>query len=134
MISPTTRIHISKEHRSIYEQLAKRGNDNPENHPFPTMKDLFMTAAVIGMKEGKHKKVSGPEAIFSASVFDDKNDIPILASIAFAHNNDFSTLFNENEIIKIAEEYANGGILILRRELIEKSGRVMNNLMNYLLL
>ena len=133
MISPSIRVHISKEYRTIYEQLAKRGNDDPENFPFPTMKDVFMMAATIGVKKNKFKKLVQPDSIFPCSVLDQKNDIPVLAAMAFAHTSTFEVLFDDSQMIKIAEGYANGGILEMQRELIGRSGKNIDNVLNFIL-
>ena len=133
MISPTVRIHISKEHHQIYDDLVSKSRENPDDFPFATMKDLFMMAAAVGMKEGKYKEVKQAVNIFSGSVFDTKNDVPVMAAIAFGHQQDFNILFDEAKLVKTVEGYANGGIGVLQRELVGKSGRVFMNLVDMLL-
>ena len=134
MISTNVRIHIAEDHHPIYQQLVKRGNDDPDNYPFATMKDLFMMAATVGLKNGKYKPKKATKDIFAGSVFDQKNDIPVLAAIAYAHKKDFEVLFNEQEMIQIVEGYACGGINILSKELLRPNRKAIFNLINYVLI
>jgi len=79
-----------------------------------TMKQVFMYALGIGFRNQKRtplKKRTGviPLATFSSA------DLSIIKAVAIADKKSLDVLFGDNlqEMFKIAEEYANGGIDLL---------------------
>lgn len=101
--------------------------------PFSTMKDVFMWAACIGFQLGMRKEIVGKRRmIFRWAQFSQQTDIPILKAIAIADRGDVSVLLNPNEMMKIAEEYANAGIRELRSIVLEGNDLPLWNLVNML--
>lgn len=133
MISQNLKIYIDQEQHELYDRLTQRGGENPDDHPFQTMKDLFMVSACLGAKYNRFKDLKKPKDIFSSSVFDPKIDIPVLVSIAYGYESKFEILLDENEMISIVQGYACGGFEILKEKLIQSPGRLLDNLINTVL-
>ena len=128
-------IYIEKRHNDlIYDKLVKRGNDNIESFPFETKKDLFIIAACIGAKNNKFKKLSDKSHNpFSGETFNSKLDVPILFALAFKKEKDVDVLLDPKKVIEIAQGWANGGIEILKDELLGTPGRPLFNFISLLL-
>lgn len=128
-------IYIDKRHNDlIYDKLVKRGTDHIEDYPFETKKDLFITAACVGAKNNKFRKLSNKSHNpFSGENFNPKIDIPILFSLAYKKENDVEVLLDPKKVIEIAQGWANGGIEILKEELLGNPGRPLFNFVNFIL-
>ena len=46
------RVAIDKDVHQLYKDLSERSSQNPETAPFLLMKDVFMWAVALGIKEG----------------------------------------------------------------------------------
>ena len=57
-------------------------------------------------------------------------DGPSLQAIVVADSGDVEILMYKDKILRIAEEYANDGILILKTEHLDQPGRLMRNLID----
>jgi dnd system-associated protein 4 len=118
-------VTIEEAAHEIYKQLTE-GN-NMLNAPFHTMKDVFMWAVCIGVRQGQRKPLSGKKlTIFRWAQFDAQIDISILKAIAIAEHGDVDILLRRNDILTIAEEYANVGIYDLRDSLLESGQPLWN--------
>lgn len=103
------RVSIDGTFHDLYKELSD-GN-GPEKAPFRTMKDVFMLAACLGFRRGERKPLSGrKQQIFHWAQFSEQVDAPILKAIAISTTNDILVLAHYDQIVQIAEEYANGGI------------------------
>ena len=123
------RVAIDKDVHQLYKDLSERSTQNPETSPFLTMKDVFMWAVALGVKEGKHRPISGSrEQIFRWEQFSPEMDIPALKAIALAETGDVEVLLQEDQILRIAEEYANAGIYVIKREIVDHPGEALWNL------
>lgn len=127
------RVYIDKDKHELYEQLVKRGSDNPDNHPFQTMKDLFMVAACLGARNNSFEEIKSSKDIFNSDVFDEKTDVPILASLAFQKEKSLSVLNDEKKILEIAQGYANRGIDDVYNAILNNPGRPLFNYIEWLL-
>lgn len=127
------RISIEKDKHEIYEKLTKRGNENPDDFPFQTMKHLFMVAACLGAKRGAYKEFTSGRDIFGTDVFDEKTDLPVIAALAYKRKKDLSVLSDDKAMLEITEAYANGGIVYIQQEIIGNPGRPLDNLISLLL-
>lgn len=106
-------VGIDESVHEIYRKLTD-GND-PINTPFRTMKDVFLLAACFGYKNNTRRKIENKKIIiFRWAQFGIQIDIPIIKAIALASKGDLSVLLNQEEILEIIEEYANGGIVMLQ--------------------
>ncbi|KAA0245641.1 MAG: hypothetical protein DYG83_00950 [Candidatus Brocadia sp. AMX2] len=127
------KVYIDKDKHELYEQLVKRGSDNPDSYPFQTMKDLFMVAACLGARNNSFEEIKSSKDIFNSDVFDEKTDVPVLAALAFQREKILSILNDERKILEIAQGYANGGINLVKEQIINNPGKPLNNLVALLL-
>ena len=103
------RVSIDGGFHELYKELSE--SNDPEKAPFRTMKDIFMLAACLGYRRGQRKPLSGrKQQIFHWAQFADQVDVPILKAIAIATTHDILVLGDPEQIVLIAEEYANAGI------------------------
>lgn len=106
---------------------------DPINFPFSTMKDVFIWSACLGFRSGRRKPITGKrKMIFRWAQLSPQTDIPLLKAIAIADSGDVQVLLNQNEIVNIAEEYANAGIYELRDSVLEGRDLPLWNLIELL--
>ena len=122
-------VHIDPKHHDLYSQLT-----TGDEAPFKTMKDLFMLAASVGYARGRRVPLSGQREIFRWPTFTSQEDVPVLRAIAIAETRDTVVLVDQNQLLTIAEEYANSGIEEVRREVFGKPGTALENLVHFLVL
>ena len=112
-------IYRSEKYRTLVQKYAhpqKKGSGHTPSI-FSTIKDLMYFAALLGFENNKRIPLSNDhqkEDIGKTEWNNDKNLVLIFA-IAFAETNDIDILKieREEEMIKIFEEYANGGFAII---------------------
>lgn len=120
-------VAIDEGVHAIYKQLTE-GNDIV-NAPFRTMKDVFMWAAILGYRNGERRSITGKKVtIFRWAQFSSQTDVPLLKALAIADNSNVDVLVNQDEILIIAEEYANAGIHELRASVLDEYGQPLWNL------
>jgi len=127
------RVYIDKDKHETYEKLVKRGSENPDHFPFQTMKDLFMLSACLGYKYDAYEEIGSSKDIFSSDVFDEKVDIPMIISLAFAKEKTLMNLLNGRKVLDVAQGYANGGIGYVVEEIINNPGKPLNNLVEMII-
>ncbi len=133
---PRDRIRIDKIHHPIYIALTKpRGNENRQDlPPFESMKNIFMLATFIGYNEEKRIPLGkDKEMIFAWARFSPEEDVPLLRALALAESEDVEVLTDQDRILTIAEEYANGGIAEIRKQVEDMPGDRITNLVDLLL-
>lgn len=127
------RVYIDEGVIDVYRQLKKEANNEVEQAPFDTYKDLFMFAACVGFQNGRRTKPrkgnNGGEV--PSKVFTE-DDLAILKAIAIAETGDVEVLNRFGEVLAIAEEYANAGIYEVKSSLLDERGRPLWNLVNLL--
>lgn len=122
-------IVIDESVHEIYKQLTE-GSD-PVTAPFRTMKDVFMFAASLGYRRGERRALTGKRVtIFRWAQFSPQTDIPVLKAFAIASKGDVNVLQSQDEIMAIAEEYANAGIHDLRARVLDEHGQPLWNLVS----
>ncbi|MYB66989.1 MAG: hypothetical protein F4X75_00630 [Gemmatimonadetes bacterium] len=121
-------IHIDPVHHELYSQLTT-GSDAP----FKTMKDMFMLATSAGFTRRRRLPLSSQREIFRWPVFSPQEDIPILRAIAIAETGSTTVLTDQNQLLTIAEEYANAGIDQIRRQIADQPGMPLESLVNFLI-
>ena len=132
---PRDRIRIDKIHHPTYIALTKpRENENrQELSPFESMKNVFMLATFIGYNEEKRVPFGkDKEMIFAWARFSPEEDVPLLRALALAETEDVEVLTNQNQILTIAEEYANGGITEIQKQVEDMPGDGITNLIDLL--
>jgi dnd system-associated protein 4 len=126
----TGRVSVDVSVHDFYKQLTT--GKNAEDSPFLTMKDLFMLATCIGFRMQQRKPFVKREQPFHYSVFTEAEDIPILKAIAIATTGDVSVLADPDQIVQIAEEFANAGIGEIRAVVADNAGLPLWNLVEAL--
>ncbi|NOK58234.1 MAG: hypothetical protein GFH27_549279n40 [Chloroflexi bacterium AL-W] len=122
----TDRIVIDEAVHSIYKELTD-GNSS-EQVPFSTMKDVFMLAVALGYRQGvRHKAPSSSKVTIRKDVFKE-HDLLLLKAIAIATTGDVAVLMKQDEVLTIAEEYAQAGIHEVKAELLDQAVRPLWNL------
>lgn len=120
-------VAIDETVHEIYKQLTE-GND-PISVPFRTMKDVFMWAACLGYRRGERRRLTGKRVtIFRWAQFTPQMDVPLLKALAIAESGDVDVLLSQDEILTVAEEYANSGIHELRANVLDEYGQPLWNL------
>lgn len=123
------RVSIELEVHDIYRDLVERSGQSIENAPFLLMKDVFMWATALGYKLGEKRALApGKTQPFRWSQLSQDTDVPMLKAIALADSNDVEVILHEDRILRIAEEYANAGIRVLKQALLDRPGRALWNL------
>jgi dnd system-associated protein 4 len=102
-------VHIEKSSLNHYEDLQKK-----KISPFFEQKkwSIFLTAMLIGHQNNARIAIKQQHDLFQAAFLKD-NEEWLVKSFAIAQTNSLLCLADDKEILKIAEEYANGGIIIL---------------------
>ena len=123
------RVSVETAAHQLFRDLTERSNENPEAAPFVLMKDVFMWAVALGVRAGKRLPMSGAKTqIFRWDQFSQDLDIPVLKALAVADTGEAETLLHEDQVLRIAEEYANVGIREVKKELIDQPGQSLWNL------
>lgn len=126
-------VYVDRRVHPIYEELVSRSGKKAEDYPFSTMKDLFLMAACVGAQQGKFVELGSSRDIFSGELFNGKTEVPVLAALAYLRTKDIEVLSDPKKVIEIAQGWANGGIHVVREELLERPGRPLLNLVEVLL-
>jgi dnd system-associated protein 4 len=122
------RVSIDPQVHELYRSLTE-GNDI-EAAPFRTMKDVFMLAACLGFQRGERRKLSRRQQVFRWEQFSQQTDVPVLKALAIADAKDIKVLLRLDQILTVAEEYANSGIHDLRTTVVDPDGQPLWNLVN----
>ena len=130
------RISIDQSHHLTYQKLAKRlDKESPEEEkdtrPFESMKNLFLLATFIGYKNKKRVPLEKGRGIFNWQTFS-SDEVSLLFGLAVAETNHIEVLSDQKQLLKIAEEYANGGIIQIEEEVMEMPGDKIENLLDLL--
>ncbi len=130
-ISNRDTVVVDESAHEIYKQLTD-GN-NVQSIPFRTMKDVFMWAVCLGVQQNKKRPLATKKiTIFRWAQFDTQVDIPLLKAIAIAESGDVDILLKRNEILTLAEEFANAGIYDLHDALTGEYRQPLWNLVKIL--
>lgn len=125
------RIYIEASYHEIYVALSsprKEIGAQEESEPlFDSMKNVFMLAVFIGHSQGRREPLKNRRDIFAWAQFSEERDIPLLRALALAESEQVEVLSNRGEILTIAEEYANAGIIEIREKIAEmRENKIMH--------
>lgn len=111
------RIRIEKDSHELFRRLGREDESAEGGEtPFATMKDVFMLCAVLGANKGVRTPLNSAREIFDESILKSP-DMTILRAITLSETGDIKCLGNDAETIRIAQEFANTGIRIVRDRL-----------------
>lgn len=123
------RINIENDVHEIYKTITQQSGKDIEDQPFLSMKDVFMWAVALGFQAGRKRPLApGRQQPFRWGQLSQELDVPALQAIAVADSGDVGILVQKDQILRIAEEYANEGIRILKAHMIDQPGRLLWNL------
>lgn len=119
------RIYIDKSYHSVYKMLTE---SEESEQPFDSMKNVFMLATFIGYQQRKRIRLKNKVDIFSWDVLArDEENVPLLLALALAETNDVEILTDQGRILDIAEEYANAGIIEIKKKIANmRDNRIMH--------
>lgn len=130
-VKGSDRVSIEKKVHELFIDLSRQSKHGPEDAPFFLMKDVFMWAVALGFEKGRRRELEGAkEQIFRWDQFSQDVDIPSLKAIALAETGDVEILIREDQILRIAEEFANEGIWEIKSKLLDKPGKPFWNLVD----
>ena len=117
------KIFISKNEtvQGLYEKLKTERTDSPTK-PFRYDRDIFLAAAAIGQREKQFKPLDTSDRrdkFTWGTLLNDPHALTALQAIALAHENNPEVLLDDDRVASIAEGYANGGIHILAKRILE---------------
>lgn len=113
------RIRVPKEHLAFIDRLTH--SDAHPNGPFRQKADVLTFAGVYGHRKGRRSAFSETGDPIRMDVFENRGSVPVFYLLGWAVANDPSVLADTDEAIEqrstIFEEFANGGLDLLRTEL-----------------
>ena len=111
---PPNNLRYSEQDTTKYRELTSDALS-----PFQGMiyKDVLVYAATFGFRNGLREPLEKPQPNIPFTALKDR-DIWILKAIAVAEEDSLSVLRNESDLYRIPEEYANGAIGELYREVL----------------
>lgn len=123
------RVSVETNMHQLFRDLTERSTENPEAAPFLLMKDVFMWAVALGVRAGKRLPLSGAKTqIFRWDQLSQDLDVPVLKALAVAETGEIEGLLREDQVLRIAEEYANTGIREMKEVLVDQPGQPLWNL------
>ncbi len=124
------RVSIDKGVHQFYKDLAEKSTQNPVSAPFYLMKDIFMWAVALGVHKGARKPLAKKLGIFRWDQLSPDIDVPMLRAISIAETGDVDIISHDDQMLRIAEEYANSGISELKQIVSDNPGRALWNLVD----
>lgn len=90
-----------------------------ENGVFNTLKSALVFSAIVGFNEGRKLSFVETDEPIALRLFSEETDIPLMYLIALSEYKDITYLREENfeNVVKLFEEYAAGGLQFLDSEL-----------------
>lgn len=103
------RLFVDKRDFSDFNRLKEKDT------PFAGSqnKDVFLAAMVLGYHEGARIQLKSKEGYFMKSYLKDE-ELALINAIAIAEDKNLSVLLDQQKVFTIAEEYATGGIQLLK--------------------
>ena len=82
------------------------------------LKDVFILSMAFGFRLGKKKPLEKRQEVADITVFSEQQ-ITLIKAVAVTSEKNLEVLLDKKRIFTIAEEYANGGILLLHEMIFE---------------
>jgi len=99
--NPPRDVKIDKENKEKYKSLARKFNKDE--------KEIFSLAIKIGFFYSMREKIKKPQSSWQLTTFSEE-EIKNMIVISYAVLKDINKIFEGKEVIKICEEFANGGV------------------------
>jgi dnd system-associated protein 4 len=111
---PPNNLRYSKQDATKYKELTSDDLSPFQGMPY---KDVLVYAAAYGFRNGLREPLEKPQPNIPFTALKDR-DIWLLKAIAVAEEDSLSVLRNESDLYRVPEEYANGAIEELYREVL----------------
>ena len=112
--APPNNLRYSKQDAAKYNELTSDDLSPFQGMPY---KDVLVYAAAYGFRNGLREPLENPQPNIPFTALKDR-DIWLLKAIAVAEDDSLSVLQNESDLYRVPEEYANGAIEELYREVL----------------
>ena len=109
-------IRRDKGHEALVRQLTEVTNPVTKRSVFPTMRELLCFAAALGFQMDQRRELGAETAEVDARVWENLDaavDMVYLIGVAGARDVNILQPDREEELLKVFEEYANGGLTVL---------------------
>lgn len=125
------RLFVETKAAELFRDLTSRSTKNASNveQPFKTLKDAYLWAVALGVKHHRKMPLSSRTDLVLWTYFSSEEK-KMLETIAIAETGDLLVVENEGLVQEIAEEYANGGIRVIKELLIDAHGDPLWNLVD----
>ena len=126
------RAYVEERQIEMYRQLAgirdkgRKGTSYANPVAYTSLKDVFLMAVAMGVKIGRRTPLRDRKELIMTSYLNNYPDMAVLNAIAIADREDIGVLVDQDEIVTIAEEYANAGFDELSRRLLAPGTPLMN--------
>ena len=126
MTGRTPNVNRSRVHEDMVQRLSMQKLPDADRPLFPTIRELLCFAALLGFSEGRRiplDKTQGTEDV-SYQQFErgDAEDLIWLIALAETKDPDVLKDGEEGRCAGIFEEYANGGLFVIRDALSQSGG------------
>jgi len=109
---PGGRLHCRKKDKKEYELLIEEG-------PFKRLIDVFMMALITGFNEANRIELDKKEGLILQQ-FVHRKQRTIIKAIAVAEEGNLDVLLDKKRVYSIAEEFATGGIRLLKEKVFSR--------------
>lgn len=126
------RAYVEEKQIETYRQLAgvrdggRRTSNDVNLAAYRSLKDVFLMAASMGIKVGRRTPLRERKELIMTSYLNNCPDMAVLNAIAIADKQDVDVLADQDEIVTIAEEYANTGFDELKRRVLAPGVPLLN--------
>lgn len=127
MVDRTPNINRSRVHEELVQQLAAQNVPGTDRRLFPTIRELLCFAALLGFSEQRRVPLDREAGVEDVSYQQFERDAAaedLLWTIAVAETGDVEVLREgeESRCAKIFEEYANGGLGLIKDFFLRNGG------------
>lgn len=130
MAARSPNINRSRKHEELVQLLASQRVAGADRSLFPTIRELLCFAALLGFSEGRRVPLDKSEGLEDVSYqqFErgDAEDLIYLIALADTNDPDILRDGEEGRCAEIFEEYANGGLGIIKDALLRSGGENPN--------
>jgi len=111
------RIRVENDYHEFYRTLARDDGDAAKHKTFETMKDVFMVAFGFGVASNQRTPLGPSREIFDAEQQLRAEDWDLIQAAVLADDEKaLASLEDLDQVIRVAQEYANTGIRMMRAE------------------
>lgn len=108
------RVRVEVDYHEFYRILAADGEESSGRKVFATMKDAFMLSLGFGVAKRQRTPLAASREIFQDTVLRPADWDVIKAAVIAEDEKQLQLLEDDEQLVRIAEEYANTGIRILQ--------------------